>query len=814
MTEAVAELSDESGRSPAACRSVLRDFLLVSSIPERERTSDRTSDRTADRTSIPGASERSFFAFKLHQFISGAGHAWATIEPPGARTVTVDGQRFLPDHPDKRLYPVHFCRECGHEYHPVRLVRQEGESVFLARDIDDAPPAGPDEAGGDANEARPEGTFGFLTPHPPGDPAFTFADREDDYPETWLEFDAGGRPRLKKYYRDARARSFTVAPDGRVGSGTRAWFQPGRFRLCLRCGNTQGGAARDRTRLASLSAEGRSSATTVLVGSALRWMHATSAMDPYTRKLLGFTDNRQDAALQAGHFNDFLFVSLVRAGFLGALQDAGPDGLRSDALGIAQQRALGFDRPDPQIRAEWLLEPTLRGFNLQEAEGTLRQVLAYRIWFDQRRGWRYTNPNLEQLGMVRVEYLGLADLAADDELFADSHPLLRHAGHTVRAAVYRELLDHMRKWMAIRSQVLDTAVLEQVVAKSHSRLRPPWGLGTDEKPRAARWLMVVAPTRRASTLRDMELIVRGGSRSGLGRTLRATRLWGGDTSVRDLKSKELDRLVEDLLRAGATHGLVSEESTPFNQPGWRLNDACVLFRLGGTAEDGGGSGHPRSVTETVRSSARTPMDSRLRGNDGGAGSRLRGNDGGAGSRLRGNDGGPGSRLRGNDGCGADDGRSADGGCGADNDGHERDKSGEWGVIPAKAGIHTASTEDECGSGRSAFFRDLYENLARMLRAPVHPLFGFEAREHTAQVDPDNREIREKRFRFGERERDELDADEKRLREVGEANRFLPVLFCSPTMELGVDIAALNAVPHAQRAAHAGELRPARRTRGP
>ena len=673
VTEAVAELSDGSGRSPAACRRVLRDLLLVSSVPER------------DRTSNPDASDRSFFAFKLHQFISGAGHAYATIEPPGARKVTVDGQQFLPDHPDKRLYPVHFCRECGHEYHPVRLVRQEGESVFLARDIDDAPPTGQDEADGHANEARPEGTFGFLTPHPPDDSTFTFADREDDYPETWLELDAGGNSRLKKYYRDARARSIVVGSDGRVGSGTKAWFQPGKFRLCLRCGNTQGGAARDRTRLASLSAEGRSSATTVLVGSVLRWMHATSAMDPYTRKLLGFTDNRQDAALQAGHFNDFLFVSLVRAGFLGALQDAGPNGLRSDELGIAQQRTLGFDRSDPQIRAEWLQEPALRGFNLQEAEGTLRQVVAYRIWFDQRRGWRYTNPNLEQLGMVRVEYLGLADLAADDELFADSHPLLKHADHTVRAAVYRELLDHMRKWMAIRSQVLDTAVLEQVVAKSHSRLRPPWGLGTDEKPRAARWLMIVAPTRRASTLRDMELIVRGGSRSGLGRTLRSTRLWGGDTSIRDLKSKEIDRLVEDLLRAGATHGLVSEESTPFDQSGWRLNDACVLFQLGGTPEDGS------------------------------------------------------------------------------------------------------------GSGQNAFFRDLYENLARMLRAPMHPLFGFEAREHTAQVDPDNREIREKRFRFGDREREELATDEKRLREAGEANRFLPVLFCSPTMELGVDIAALNAV---------------------
>ena len=640
VTEAVDRLAAESGRTEAACGKALRDLLLVSSVPERERTGDHS------------ASENSFYSFKLHQFISGAGHAYITIEPPGTRTVTVDGQQFLPGQEEKRLYAVHFCRECGHEYHPVRLVHEDGEESFLARDIDDALPPAQDESDGNGQEVQTDGElFGFLTLHPSGDSDFTFDDRDEDYPENWLEFDAGGRPRLKRYYREARARRFAVAADGRIGSGTKVWFLPGKFRLCLRCGNTQGGAARDRTRLASLSAEGRSSATTVLVASALRWMHgAGSEMDLYTRKLLGFTDNRQDAALHAGHFNDFLFVSLVRAGFLGALHDAGSGGLRSDELGIAMQRTLGFDQPKEQIRAEWLSEPSLRGFNLQEAEGTLRQVLAYRVWFDQRRGWRYTNPNLEQLDMVRVAYLGIDELASDDELFADAHPLLQQASHAVRKEVYRVLLDHMRRWMAIRSQVLDTAVIEQLVAKSHSRLRSPWGFGNDEKPRGARWLMIVAPTRRASTLRDMDLIVRGGSRSGLGRTLRSTTLWDGDPSIRDLDSNGFDRLVGDLLRVGATHGLVAEESTPFDQPGWRLNDACVLFQLGEASAEGG------------------------------------------------------------------------------------------------------------DSKRNAFFHDLYENLARMLRAPMHPLFGFEAREHTAQVDPDNREIREKRFRFGERERHELGED--------------------------------------------------------
>ena len=48
---------------------------------------------------------------------------------------------------------------------------------------------------------------------------------------------------------------------------------------------------------------------------------------------------------------------------------------------------------------------------------------------------------------------------------------------------------------------------------------------------------------------------------------------------------------------------------------------------------------------------------------------------------------------------------------------------------------------------------------------------LEAREHTAQVTSEDREEREDRFRSGD----------------------LPLLFCSPTMELGVDIAQLNLV---------------------
>ncbi|HNC96795.1 MAG TPA: DEAD/DEAH box helicase, partial [Myxococcota bacterium] len=94
LTAAQQLLSEESGRDPKRCGEQLRRLLLLSSLPEQHR--------------VPGSTEeKSFFAFKLHQFISGAGYAFATLEPAGSRTITVEGQQFLPGSPQKRLYPTH-----------------------------------------------------------------------------------------------------------------------------------------------------------------------------------------------------------------------------------------------------------------------------------------------------------------------------------------------------------------------------------------------------------------------------------------------------------------------------------------------------------------------------------------------------------------------------------------------------------------------------------------------------------------------------------------------------------------------------------
>lgn len=660
-------LSEDSSMQSEQCSDMLRQFLLITSMAESDRQEGRNSGK------------RGFFAFKLHQFISGAGTAYATIDPSGSRTLTVNAQQFLPEQPDKRLYPVHFCRDCGQEYHPVFL-ELGAEAQVLPREIDDVPPTVKRSEESDGTDPP---KFGFLMPEPL-DGSLEFAGRDEDYPDAWLEEDRHGDIRLKSDARKNKAERISVAPTGRLGTGAYAWFIPGKFRFCLNCKVVHAAQGKDKNRLAALSAEGRSSATTLLTHSVLRWMHSQEAIPVDRRKMLGFTDNRQDAALQAGHFNDFLFVSLFRAAFLGAITKAGPEGLSADRLGLSVFKALGFERPgESGLRSEWLLDSELQGANFVNAQKAMRQVLAYRAWFDQRRGWRFTNPNLEQLGLVRVEYIGLDDLCANDANFADAPPILANASAAVRKRAYRVLLDMMRQGLALDPEVLESAEQDALRGRSLNTLRSPWGLGREEQMRTARFLMEFPPARRENSLADEDKLLRAGYLSGLGRDLRKPELWER-SDVRLLKKLDYQKLLSCLLNAASKAGLVAQVATPFGTSlGWQLKNACIEFHTGeGKAERGG-------------------MD-------------------------------------------------------------------------------------------NAFYRGLYLNLSQAIASDFH-YFGFEAREHTAQVDKNRREAREMRFRYGTEDKRRLKENAQLLTELGEQQRFLPVLFCSPTMELGVDISALNTV---------------------
>ena len=84
------------------------------------------------------------------------------------------------------------------------------------------------------------------------------------------------------------------------------WF-PTPFIFCHHCGVTyHHRQVSDFGQLTTLGPRGRATATTILARTVVSRLRDDDRLPPTARKLLSFTDNRQDASLQAGHFNDFI----------------------------------------------------------------------------------------------------------------------------------------------------------------------------------------------------------------------------------------------------------------------------------------------------------------------------------------------------------------------------------------------------------------------------------------------------------------------------------------------------------------------------
>lgn len=619
-------LAKDSGEMLHTCINVLTSFLLKAYNIKKDG--------------------KAFFAFRLHQFISGANTLYATLEEPGSRYLTLDGQQFVPGHRDKRLFPTYFCRECGQEYHPV----WNDVNVLEPRMIDDTV----------VNDER---DLGFFMP----DTEHIWSDDIERYPEGWIDY-TRAEPSLKRDYRHYAPRPLGVAADGTLSpNGLSGWYIPGKFRLCLRCGIAHGAQGRDATRLSSLSSEGRSTATTVLSMTMLRYFYQEDTELPReAKKLLGFTDNRQDASLQAGHFNDFIHILLLRSALVRALA-ANNSILSQNELAQKVFEALGFDKDENKV--EYVVEDKLkaRGQLKTSVEESMRNMLGYRLYYDLRRGWRINNPNLEQLGILHIRYLDLEAAAQDQELWEEAPLFVRDALPQTRYKVLRTVLETMRQGLAIRTRYLDQQFLEQLKNDSFNNLIEPWSFGNEEDPATSKYFYFDQRPRNITRI-ELNAFITGGSRSALGKKLKQASMWDIEPeSFERITDESYGEMMRALLYPLEQYGIIERVSSDYDIATYQLSSAVLQWHL---VEEG--------------------------------------------------------------------------------------KEEE--ILQTKAASHP-------------FFRSLYRNVAQTLQGDTHQLFKFESREHTAQVDSKEREDREAKFRKAE----------------------LPILFCSPTMELGVDISTLNTV---------------------
>lgn len=583
------------------------------------------------------------FAFRLHQFISRGDTVYASLDEPEIRHLTLQRQLFVPNsNKSKVLLPITFCRHCGQEFYTVlRSLDEETElPKYSPRDLGDLL--------SDENQEA-----GFLY-----DPQGATEEKiVEEFPSEWKDQNGKILYNRKEYL----PKPVNVAPNGlESNQGRRFLYLTAPFRYCPNCGVSFAPNQRsDFAKLSALGTEGRSTATTILSLSAVRHLRQMDVEDK-AKKLLSFTDNRQDASLQAGHFNDFIQVGVLRGGLYKALFSKGNEGIRHSEL-----TQLVFDSLNLPYE-EYSSNPTaLKGVAKIETDRALRNVLGYHLYRDLRRGWRVTAPNLEQTGLLEIDYLSVQDLAEDQEVWASSHPALAQAESAARLSILKVLLDWMRRGLAIKVSYLDSRDQEQLVQQSQQRLIPPWGFDENELPRNLTYASVLYPRSRKPG-KDEGTDVFLSTRSGFAQYLRRTNTFAQYSSK--LSLDETQTIIENLLSGLETYGLVEcVKQDSDGVPAFQLVADSILWKVG----DG---------TKGYYDPIRQPSES----------------------------------LE--------------------------------------------------GQPVNKFFKEFYQLVALST-------LGLESREHTAQVSYDERERREEDFRSGS----------------------LPILYCSPTMELGIDISQLNVV---------------------
>ena len=544
LPEAAAQLAMETGAPPEQCSRAIKEVLQAGS------------------AIMSPATGRPVVAFRLHQFLSKGDNVYVTLEPPASRHITSTYQVAAPGSEAGReriLLPVAFCRECGQDYLIVTRRDTETGRVYGPRVDRDA--SGGDDAEGYLYVSDDQAWPGSL------DQVLT----DGRLPYSWVSYD----PEAGQIVDPARLKLLpepvhvdVTGHETTTGNGTYAAYVLAPFRFCLRCRTSYEQArGNDFAKLAKLSAEGRSSAMSLITASVVRALRSSGeGVGEKERKLLAFVDNRQDASLQAGHFNDFVQVSQLRGALYRALVKA-PEGLTDETVAQRVTEALNLTMDD------FARNPGARYGQRDEAWRALREVTGYRLYLDLERGWRVTMPNLEQTGLLRIRYRDLTDVAADASVWHDCHAVLRDDEPGHREEVAAALLDELRRNLAIDVDCLSPEGFEQIRRLSAQHLREPWSLPERELPPAA-GVAFPGPGRPGQRRTSLYLSGRG----QFGRFL--VREYGGRGF--SLKTADAQEIITDLIESLHDTGLLTVAVPPAGDDvaGYRLRAAVIHWQAG------------------------------------------------------------------------------------------------------------------------------------------------------------------------------------------------------------------------------------------
>jgi hypothetical protein len=568
FTEITKRLADETGAAEAVCHTRLQELFQWS--------------EQLNKNAILEEKRRSYLPLKIHQFIAQTNTVRVTLDDKQTRKVIFDDALYVNiDGEDRSLYPVLFSRFSGREFLCVELDGEKG--VMKPRDPDDMPDRAPkaDRKKQVKLSGKPMDMLqfpkGYLVWAEPDEDPLWSDDEEQYLPASWFKKRKSGDV-LDDYYRarlphpihfNAKGEWSLEANPARYPFA--GWYMGAKLLVDPTSGIIYyDDRASEIGKLMRLGNEGRSTATTILSYSVINGM-AAQQVEKEKRRLLSFTDNRQDASLQSGHFNDFITTARLRAAIHAALAAAPGNSLSVELIAEAVAKQLHL--PEDEYAVNPSPDPTWPD---PDNERALKDYLLLRIIYDLKRGWRFNLPNLEQCALLDIDYERLDQYAAQDERWANL-PLLAMMNATERANFLRQILTFFRTNYAITYHKIDRdrATTEDFLNEKLDREKL-WSMDQDEHIEVPSYMAYEKAEEKAKRIFTRSI----GFLSGVGRYVKRKHRDKGLPTMTGADYLEFIIQLCEKLHAG--HFLAKEElnTKPAKVTGYRLRLDKVLWKLG------------------------------------------------------------------------------------------------------------------------------------------------------------------------------------------------------------------------------------------
>lgn len=531
-------LAEDSGVEPGKCQNQLKDYL---------KWLAAVNERIADKRD-------SYLPYKIHQFVSQTGSVYISLHQGDERIMRLDPATHKKVNGKKiKLYPSVFSRTSGQEF--ICVSKDDDQSVLKSREFKEV------------SEEEENNVDGYLIPDP--DVWNPETDMES-LPDAWRKRDRRGNYITKKEYKARMPEKIYYDIDGNFSRTTpleyEGWFMPAKLLFDPSSGVIYEPRTSEGTKLTRLGSEGRSTSTTVLSFSILKNLAKQGIEEKY-QKLLSFTDNRQDAALQSGHFNDFIKIAHLRSAIYyalkthGELNHANLDEAIFEALKLPQEEYAARPSDFPGVE--------------RENKGAFKDYLMYNALYDLRRSWRVIMPNLEQCALLEVHFKNLEENCRIDKSW-QKVPFLNNLAPEERTTIVFQVLDYFRKSYALHSE--EYLTYKAITEKSKiikEKLRHPWKFGEKDKINEPCYL-------RYETLKSNKKVFTAsiGPNSALGKYLRVEAQDQGIELKGDAYLKFMQELMKLLVDAGWLYDVRAENARGETTWLYQLRIDSITWKIG------------------------------------------------------------------------------------------------------------------------------------------------------------------------------------------------------------------------------------------